>query len=151
MEAALGRELLVFPAPDIPTANDVLNQEAVDLVILDVRLDGESGLDFLAHLRETSDVPVLLISGYGTKDTVIEGLRSRACDYLDKPLSATQLQDRARMLIFQGRARATSRSAFDISSSRITCVTGPWRPWRRNYASRCGQCGWCSAAATGNR
>ncbi len=102
MEAALAREFRVFPAPDIPTANAMLDRETVDLVILDVRLDGESGLDFLVHLREKSDAPALLISGYGTKEMVIEGLRSRASDYLDKPFSATQLLDRARNLIAQG-------------------------------------------------
>ncbi len=102
MEAALDKEFRVFPAPNPPTANAVLNREVVDLVILDVRLDGESGLDFLDRLREKSDVPVLLISGYGTKEIVIEGLRSRASDYLDKPFTATQLLDRARSLIAQG-------------------------------------------------
>ncbi len=102
MEAALAREFRVLPAPDIPTANAMLDRETVDLVILDVRLDGESGLDYLNHLREQSDVPVLLISGYGTKEIVIEGLRSRASDYMDKPFSATQLLDKVRSLIAQG-------------------------------------------------
>ncbi len=102
MEVALDKEFRVFPAPDVPTANEILDTQVVDLVVLDVRLDGESGLDFLDHLREKSDVPVLLISGYGTKETVIEALRSRASDYLDKPFTATQLLDKARELITQG-------------------------------------------------
>jgi len=102
MEAALYREFRVLPAPDIPTANAVLDRGGVDLVVLDVMLGEESGLDFLNHLREESDVPVLLISGYGTKEVVIGGLRSRASDYLDKPFNATQLLDRARTLTTQG-------------------------------------------------
>ena len=102
MDAALTREFLVFPAPDVSTARGVVDREAVDLVVLDVMLGEESGLDFLDHFREQSDVPVLLISGYGSKDIVIGGLRSRASDYLDKPFSATQLLDRAQTLIAQG-------------------------------------------------
>ncbi len=102
MEAALNREYRVLSASDIPTANAVLDRGAVDLVVLDVMLGEESGLDFLNLLREESDVPVLLISGYGTKEVVIGGLRSRASDYLDKPFNATQLLDRARTLITQG-------------------------------------------------
>ena len=102
MEAALEREFHVFAAPDIATATYALARETIDLVILDVVLDEESGLDFLARLRETSDIPVLLISGYGTKDMLIAGLRARASDYLDKPFSATQLLERARNLIAQG-------------------------------------------------
>lgn len=102
MEAALGREFRVFLASDVPTANKVLDREVVHLIILDVVLDQVSGLDFLAGLRKKSDVPVLLISGYGSKEMVIAGLRSRASDYLDKPFNATQLLDRACTLIAQG-------------------------------------------------
>jgi DNA-binding response OmpR family regulator len=68
MGAALEGEFRVLQAPDVATSTHVLEQETVDLVILDVVLGQESGLDFLARLRETSDIPVLLISGYGTKD-----------------------------------------------------------------------------------
>ncbi len=102
MDAALAREFHVFPAADVPTARGVVDREAVDLVVLDVMLGEESGLDFLDHFRKQSDVPVLLVSGYGTKDMVVSGLRSRASDYLDKPFSAAQLLDRARTLISQG-------------------------------------------------
>jgi len=102
MEAALEREFRISPAPDIATATHALARETIDLVILDVVLDQESGLDFLTRLRETSDIPVLLISGYGTKDMVIEGLRARASDYVDKPFSATELLERVRSLIAQG-------------------------------------------------
>ena len=102
MEAALETEFRVFPVPDVPTANHVLAEETVDFVVLDVVLDQESGLDFLAHLRETSDIPVLLISGYGTKDMVVAGLRARASDYLDKPFNANKLLEKTRELIARG-------------------------------------------------
>jgi YesN/AraC family two-component response regulator len=102
MGAAVEKEFHVFAAPDIATATHALDRETIDLVILDAVLDQESGLDFLPRLRETSDVPVLLISGYGTKDMVITGLRARASDYLDKPFNATELLEKARELIAQG-------------------------------------------------
>jgi YesN/AraC family two-component response regulator len=102
MEAALYREFRVLPAPDLPTANTVLEREAVSLIILDVILGEESGLDLLARLRQKSDVPVLLISGFGTKEMLAGGMRARASDYLDKPFTATQLLDKARGLILQG-------------------------------------------------
>ncbi len=102
MDAALGREFYVHLAPDSVTADGFLNRGGVDLVVLDVILREESGLDYLDRLREKSDIPVLLISGYGTKEIVATGMRSRASDYLDKPFTATQLLDRARTLIAQG-------------------------------------------------
>ena len=102
MELALRKHFHVSLAHNVLHANEILKKHAIDLVILDVCLDGENGLDFLAHLRETSDVPVLLVSGYGTKEMVITGLRARASDYLDKPFRATHLLEKARDLVAQG-------------------------------------------------
>jgi DNA-binding response OmpR family regulator len=47
----------------------ILAREPVDLVIRDVYLENERGLEALARLRETSDLPVLPVNGYGTKET----------------------------------------------------------------------------------
>jgi DNA-binding response OmpR family regulator len=99
--AALERDFRVFRATDTAAATHVLDRETIDLIILDVLLDKEGGLDFLARLREESDVPVLLISGYGTKETVIEGLRFHASDYPDKPFTTTQLLEKAREFLLQ--------------------------------------------------
>lgn len=105
MEAALSTEFRVFPVADTVGADRVLASEAVDLVILDIVMREENGLSFLDRLRATSDVPVLLISGFGTKDLVIAGLRARASDYIDKPFTATDLLDRVRHLIGRGPSR----------------------------------------------
>ncbi len=102
MEAALGRGFHVLSALDVQTAKGLLDGEGVDLVVLDVMLHKESGLDILTYVRERSDIPVLLISGFGTKDMVVAGLRAQASDYLDKPFRATDLLEKARALVAQG-------------------------------------------------
>ncbi|HSB80066.1 MAG TPA: response regulator [Candidatus Methylomirabilis sp.] len=104
MAAALERDFRVLLAADSKTADSLLSQGPVDLVVLDVVLRQESGLDFLGLLRRKSDVPVLLISGYGTKEMIIAGMRSRANDYLDKPFTITQLREKVRELICAGPA-----------------------------------------------
>jgi len=106
MEAALSPEFQVLPVADAASADRVLASETVDLIILDVVMREENGLSFLDRLRAKSDVPVLLISGFGTKDIVIAGLRARASDYIDKPFTATKLLDRVRRLIGLGPSRA---------------------------------------------
>jgi len=78
MEAALSPEFQVLPAGDAASADCVLASETVDLIILDVVLREENGLSFLDRLRAKSDVPVVLISGFGTKDIVIARLRAPA-------------------------------------------------------------------------
>jgi DNA-binding response OmpR family regulator len=101
MEGLRG-ECSVLIAPDVLTATHVLHKQAVDLIILDVHPGEDSGFDFLDSLRGLSDIPVLLISDSGTKETLIKGLRARASDYLDKPFTASDLRERVRALIGHG-------------------------------------------------
>ncbi len=59
----------------------------IDLVILDVRLPGQRGTDVLKKIKETApDLPVVMLTGHGSKDVVIEALKGAADDYLEKPL-----------------------------------------------------------------
>lgn len=102
LHEALKAEFQVRLAADTVTADTMLRQEPVDLIILDVVLDEGSGLDFLATLRAKSDVPVLVISGFGNKDVVLAAMRSRANDYLDKPFTLSQLYDKVRELTAAG-------------------------------------------------
>ncbi|MCG5052285.1 MAG: response regulator transcription factor [Myxococcales bacterium] len=64
-----------------------------DVVLLDLELPGVSGHALLKALRERGqhDVPVIITSGKGTIDDVIEALRNRASDYLRKPFFPEQL------------------------------------------------------------
>lgn len=59
----------------------------IDLAILDVRMSGMNGLELLERVKEAApDVRVVILTGYGSKDIVVEALRSRADDYIEKPL-----------------------------------------------------------------
>jgi len=102
METVLSAEFRVVVVADTATADRVLATETVNLVILDVVMRDEDGLSFLDRLRAKSDVPVLLISGFGNKDLVVAGMRARASDYIDKPFTANDLLDRVRHLIGRG-------------------------------------------------
>lgn len=104
MRVALEKTYRVFEAPGIAGATRALRDTIIDIVVLDVVLGEDNGLDLLTHIREASDVPVLLVSGYGDKELVVRGLRARANDYLDKPFSATALLDRVQRLLGDGPA-----------------------------------------------
>ena len=65
-----------------------------DLVLLDLRLGRESGLDVLAALLATSPgLSVILITAYASIDTAVEAMRRGALDYLPKPFTPKQLAD----------------------------------------------------------
>ena len=74
------------------SAMQCLSQTEYDLVLADIRLEDGDGFDILAHCRATlPDIPVILITGYGTVDTAIEAIRAGAFDMLTKPLIDEEL------------------------------------------------------------
>lgn len=70
-----------------------LRRRPYDLLILDVRLPGMSGIDILKQVRKLyPSMEVIIISGHGDMDTVIEALREGAIDYLRKPFRHIDIQ-----------------------------------------------------------
>lgn len=75
--------------PDVPAALLVLSRMKPSLILCDVGLPGQSGLDLLAELRETdahSSVPFLLLTALSDREHVLRGARAGADDYLIKPV-----------------------------------------------------------------
>ena len=71
----------------------ILKREAIDLLILDVRLNGENGLDILKEVKSAySGLEVIVVSAHGDMDTVIRAIRLGALDYLRKPFRTMDIQ-----------------------------------------------------------
>lgn len=84
-------------------------------LVLDIRLPGESGLDFQERLAADGLViPVILISGHGDIPMTVRGMRAGAVDFLPKPFNDEQLLDAVRSALATDRAR---RAAQDGHSS----------------------------------
>lgn len=82
----------VSVAEDASEALDVFSTELFDMVITDVKMPGEfSGIDLLKIIKAGFDIPVIVMSGYGTMDTVLASMRYGACDFLPKPLDRDYL------------------------------------------------------------
>jgi two-component system, OmpR family, copper resistance phosphate regulon response regulator CusR len=64
---------------------------AFDLVLLDIMLPGMSGIDVCVKLRESSDIPIILLTALGTSENVALGLNSGADDYIVKPFKFIEL------------------------------------------------------------
>jgi DNA-binding NtrC family response regulator len=72
-----------------------LGQAEVDVVLLDLRLPDQSGLEVLQALRRASpSIDVIMLTGHGSIDTAIESIRMGAFDYLAKPCPLDELQVR---------------------------------------------------------
>lgn len=87
------REFEVYTAATPGDGFASLRRRPYDLLILDVRLPGMSGIDILKQVRKMyPTMEVIIISGHGDIDTVIEALREGAIDYLRKPFRHIDIQ-----------------------------------------------------------
>ncbi len=77
----------------------ILNDEAVDLVILDLRLAGEDGMAIARSLRDQSAIPIVMLTGVRDEADRVMGLELGADDYLTKPFSPRELLARIRTVL----------------------------------------------------
>jgi two-component system phosphate regulon response regulator OmpR len=82
---------VVTTACDAADAGAKLTSVAFDLIVLDLMMPGESGLDFAARLRRTSGVPILMLTAMGEPEDRIIGLERGADDYMVKPFEPREL------------------------------------------------------------
>jgi two-component system phosphate regulon response regulator PhoB len=120
---ALGAEgFRVDTVGDGASAHAALAAGGADLVVLDVMLAGEDGLDILAEVRRTSELPVILLTGRGAEHERILGLKLGADDYLVKPFSPGELAARINSVLRRSR-RPAAATALDFGALRIDLVT----------------------------
>jgi len=89
-------------AYDLAQARAQIKNEAPRAIILDIQLPDGSGLDYIKELRESSNVPALLLTSLSTPDDIIRGLDAGGDDYLTKPYD---------LPVFLGRINALLRRA----------------------------------------
>jgi two-component system, OmpR family, response regulator len=114
LQAVLAREgFEVLPAKDAAAARRVLgSRNAVDLIILDIMMPGEDGLTFCQRLRETQDIPILMVSARSLSVDRSIGLETGADDYLPKPFERRELVARVKAILRRGGA--TRRSKYRV-------------------------------------
>jgi len=98
----------------VSTGNElaaVMARETIDLVVLDLRLQGEDGMQIARRLREDSAMPILMLTGLAEEADRVMGLELGADDYLTKPFSPRELLARIRALLRRSRAQATVADA----------------------------------------
>jgi two-component system OmpR family response regulator len=81
-----------------------LRQDTIDVVILDLRLPGEDGMQIARALRAESDIPIIMLTGRKDEADRVMGLELAADDYLTKPFSPRELLARIRALLRRSRA-----------------------------------------------
>jgi two-component system phosphate regulon response regulator OmpR len=99
----------VVTAVDAADARDKMKSLAFDLLVLDIMMPGENGLELTTSLRAESDVPILLLTARSETEDRIAGLETGADDYLTKPFEPKELVLRIQSIL--KRARTVERAA----------------------------------------
>ena len=97
----------VYTADRGSQAVEILKQHPVDLVTLDLKMPGVSGINVLEKVKQHDpDIEAIIITGYGSLDTAIEGLRLGAFDYISKPFDVNHILS----LVRRGLERRNAKS-----------------------------------------
>jgi len=86
-------------AMTLEEARERLKARRPDAIVLDIMLPDGSGLSFMRELRQTSDIPILLLTGLTTPEDIVRGLESGGDDYLTKPYDFEVLLARIEALL----------------------------------------------------
>ncbi|MGA2263172.1 MAG: sigma-54 dependent transcriptional regulator [Acidobacteriota bacterium] len=112
LELKLGEEgWTTCSAGDAETGLKILGQEAIDLVLSDIKLPAMNGLEFLHAIRRVNaEIPVVLMTAYGSVEKAVEAMKSGANDYVLKPFSLDEIKMVVRKELDVHRLRAENRT-----------------------------------------
>lgn len=86
-----GKGYAVVTAENGKIALDILLKEAIDIILLDLKMPVMGGEEILGIVRKTyPDIPVIIITGHGTVDTAVVCMKSGAYDFITKPFQIDQ-------------------------------------------------------------
>jgi DNA-binding NtrC family response regulator len=94
LELNLGEDgFTTFSAGDAESGLKLLRENAIDLVLTDLKLPGMNGLEFLqAVKRQNAALPVVVMTAFGTVETAVEAMKAGASDYVLKPFSLAEMR-----------------------------------------------------------
>ncbi|CAD5109028.1 sigma-54-dependent transcriptional regulator [Zestomonas carbonaria] len=129
LEITLGRmKLDTRSARNVKEAREWLAREPFDLCLTDMRLPDGTGLDLVQHIQQRHpQVPVAMITAYGSLDTAIHALKAGAFDFLTKPVDLARLRELVATAL---RLRAPEDPSLPVDS-RLLGESPPMRELRK--------------------
>jgi len=100
-------------AANAAEARKLIKERSVDLVVLDIMMPGEDGLSLCRHLRERTQIPVILLTAMAEETDRIIGLEMGADDYLTKPFNPRELLARIKAVLRRSNSLPPGRDVID--------------------------------------
>jgi len=119
-------DFAISVAEDTTAAKKLLKEYQFDVIIMDIMMPGETGLEFLERNKDTLKTPLILLSALGSVDDRVNGLKSGADDYLPKPFEPEELLLRIHNILRRTGIKSEKTTftfgdfQFDISNGALT-------------------------------
>ena len=101
----------VFKAYNGREALELFDREEVDLAILDIMMPGIDGNEVCAKIRETSTIPIIMLSAKDSENDKVSGLVNGADDYVTKPFNILEIKARIKAIIRRTKGRKQEQPA----------------------------------------
>jgi putative two-component system response regulator len=120
----------LYAVDNIEVAWQVLREQTIDLVTLDLKLPRRQGMELLKEMkREYEDIEVIIITGYGSLQSAMEGIRYGAAAYLLKPFNVTELLEVVNQTLEKKRRFDHLRDALRICAHLWGSKLNPKEVW----------------------
>ncbi len=129
----------ILAAENGESALQILGREAIDLVTLDQRLPDRQGIELLQEIKlDHPSVEVIIVTGYGSLKSAMEGIRHGAAGYLLKPFNVTELINLINQTLEKKQRLDCLRDLVNASRDRWSVeqeAQGVWTQIRNQYAA----------------
>jgi two-component system response regulator AtoC len=99
-----------------------ITEETIDLAVLDMRMPEMNGIELLRRLRsQLPELPVIVMTGFGSVDTAVEAISAGAVDYVSKPMNVDELRATVRRAL--GR-HAEAQAALPLGDEAVAGMVG---------------------------
>ncbi len=102
---------------------DAIQNGRFDLLILDIMLPGMSGIDVLKRVRQSNDIPIVMLTARGDDVDRILGLEFGADDYLSKPFNPRELLARIKAILRRSRPTADKRRRIVVGGIELDAAS----------------------------
>jgi len=92
MKMHFSKKYKVFTAKDGIEALTIFESNGVDLIVSDVKMPRMNGMDLLKKVKEKSDVPVIMVTAFGSIEDAVDAIKMGAYDYISKPVNLRDLE-----------------------------------------------------------
>lgn len=117
----------VSNASDAESARSAMRGLAFDLLLLDVMMPGDSGLVLARELRDSSEIPIIMLTARADAEDRIEGLEAGVEDYLPKPFEPRELVLRIQNILKRGRPSTDSSEEVQLGDYVFHVARGELR------------------------